>query len=87
MRRSNSRARLKLAANVKCFTEALQRQAATGLTTLPLLRRRVSSSGPCFGRLRALGGGLRGRSTPPMRANDLAGARAGLCKEVSLAVG
>jgi hypothetical protein len=27
MRRSNSRARLKLAANVKCFTEALQRQA------------------------------------------------------------
>ena len=33
--------------------------------TLTLLRRRVSSFGPCFGRLRAPGDGLRGRSTPP----------------------
>jgi hypothetical protein len=37
--------------------------------TVALLRRRVSSSGPCFGRLRALGDGLRGRSTPPRRDN------------------
>jgi hypothetical protein len=39
--------------------------------TVALLRRRVSSSGPWFGRLRAPGDGLRGRSTLPLTATRL----------------
>jgi hypothetical protein len=42
--------------------EKLQRPAATRLTSW--LRRRVCLFGPCFGRLRAPGDRLRGRSTP-----------------------
>ena len=42
----------------------LQRHAATSPTLCRLLRRRACSSGSCFGRLKAPGDGLRGRSTP-----------------------